>query len=117
MKKFDEGWCCQNCESINNKLKHQIDKKVYRQSHYFSTGLPYAEKQIRGIYYSMIHTTYISTEDMIDNLQSLKCESKLIFYQNFNIFYDEMNYRRQSGYLQFEEDVFSKGAQGINIKY
>ena len=46
---FDKGWYCQNCEYIINKPKYQIDKKICRQDHYFSTRLPYANKKIREI--------------------------------------------------------------------
>ena len=42
---FDKGWYCRNnCESIINKHKHQIDKKVRGQDKYFSTRLPYAKR-------------------------------------------------------------------------
>ena len=44
---FDKGCYCQDCEFIINKQKHQIDNKIRRQAHYFSTRLPYAEKKIR----------------------------------------------------------------------
>ena len=37
---FDKRWYCQNCEYIIDKQKHQIDKKVRRQGHNFSTRLP-----------------------------------------------------------------------------
>ena len=33
--KIDKGTFCQNCEYSINKQKHQIDKKVLRQDHYF----------------------------------------------------------------------------------
>ena len=36
---FDTGFYCTNCEYITNKQKHQIDKKVLRQGHDFSTKL------------------------------------------------------------------------------
>ena len=32
---FDKGYYCKNCEYIMNKQKHQIDKKVLRQDHFF----------------------------------------------------------------------------------
>ena len=54
--KFDKGYYCQNCEYIINKQRHQIDKRVLRQDHYFSTRLPYANKKIREIYYSIVNT-------------------------------------------------------------
>ena len=63
---FDKGYYCQNCEYIINKQKHQIDKKIRRQYHNFSTRLPYANKKIREIWMSMVNATYNSTEDMIN---------------------------------------------------
>ena len=48
---------------------------------------------------------------MIDELQKFKSKTKLKFNQKINDFFDEMNYGRQSGYLQLEEDAFSKDAQ------
>ena len=47
---FDKGYYCKNCEYINNKQKHQIDKNVLRQDRDFSTILNYANEQIREIY-------------------------------------------------------------------
>ena len=74
---FDKGYYCQNCEYNIKKQKHQIDKKkVRRQYHYFSTRLPCAIKKIREVCYSMVDTTYNSTQDMITNLQSLKGKTK-----------------------------------------
>ena len=61
---FDKGYYCRNCEYIINKQKHQIDKKVLRQDHKFSTRLNYANKKIREIWMNMINTNYNSTEDM-----------------------------------------------------
>ena len=46
---FAKRYFCRNCEHIINKQKHQIDKKVRRQDHYFSTRLPCANKKIREI--------------------------------------------------------------------
>ena len=34
---FDRGYYCTNCEYIINKQKHEIDKKVRRHDHDFST--------------------------------------------------------------------------------
>ena len=79
---FDKGYYCQNCEYIINKQKHQIDKKVLRQNRDFSTRLNYANKKIREIFINMVNTTYISTQEMIDKLQSLKGRSKIKFYKN-----------------------------------
>ena len=44
---FDKGYYCTNCEYIINKQKHQIDKKIRRQDHDFSTRQNYAIKIIR----------------------------------------------------------------------
>ena len=54
---------------------------------------------------------------MFNKLQSLKCKTKLKFYQNINNYYDKMNNRRQKGTFQFEEDPSSKGVQGIGKIY
>ena len=61
----------------------------------------------------MAITTYISAEDMICNLQSLKGKTKLKFYENISNYFDEMNIRN----FKFEEDTFSKSAQGIGKIY
>ena len=87
---FDKGYYCTNCEYIINKQKHQIDKKVLRQSHDFSTRLNYANKQIRDIYINMVNTTYNSTKEMINKLQRLKGKTKLKFYKNISNYYKEM---------------------------
>ena len=63
---FDKGYYCRNCEYIINKQKHQIDKKVLRQDHNFSTRRNYANKKIRKIWMNMVNTRYNSTEDMIN---------------------------------------------------
>ena len=46
---FDKGYYCTNREKIINQQKHQIDKKVHGQGHYFSTRLLFADKKIREI--------------------------------------------------------------------
>ena len=74
---FDKGYYCQNCEYIINKQKHQIDKKVRRQSHDFSSRLSYANKKIIEIYIKMVNTNYNSIDDMINKLHQLKGKSKL----------------------------------------
>ena len=80
----DKGYYCTNCEYIINKQKHQIDKKVLRQDHDFSTRLNYANKKIREIYINMVDTNYNSTEDMINKLQELKGK-KIKIYKNIII--------------------------------
>ena len=77
---FDKVYYCKNCEFIINKQKHQIDKKVLRQGHHFSTRLPYANKRIREGWMNMVNTTYNSTEDTIDKLQELKGKTKSKIY-------------------------------------
>ena len=52
---FDKGYYCTVCEYIINKQKHQIDKKVLRQSHDFSSRLYYGNKKIREIYINMVN--------------------------------------------------------------
>ena len=96
---------CRKCENIINKQKHQIDKKVRRQDHNFSTRLPYANKKIKEIYSSIVNTKYNSTEDVIDQLQQLKGKTKLKFYKNISKYYDNMN-------IRMDEDTFAKNAQG-----
>ena len=111
---FDKGFYCQNCEYIINKQKHQIDKKVLRQSHDFSTRLNYANKKIREIYINMVNTNYNSTEDMINKLQSLKGKTKLKFYKNIHNYYSEM---KNKSYQTNNIDPFSRNAQGISKIY
>ena len=108
---FDKGYYCTNCEYIINKQKHQIDKKVLRQDHDFSTRLNYANKKIREIYINMVNTTYNSSEDMINKLQELKGKTKLMFYKNISNYYVEM---KNSNFQTQDQDPFSKNAQGIS---
>ena len=111
--KFDKGYYCKNCEFIINKQKHQIDKNVRRQDRDFSTRLNYANTKIREIYINIVITTYNSTEDMINKLQSLKCKTKLKFYKNISDYYIEMKNKN----FQTQEDPFAKNAQGISKIY
>ena len=87
---FGKGFYCTNCEYIINKQRHQIDKNVLKQDTDFSSRLIYAIKKIREVYINMVNTTYISTEDMINKLQSLKGKTKLKFYKNISNYYIEM---------------------------
>ena len=109
---FDKGYYCQNCEYIINKQKHQIDKKVRRQSHDFSTRLNYANTKIREIYINMVNTKYNSIEDMINKLQQLKGKIKLKFYKNISNYYSEMKNKNFQ-----TQDPFAKNAQGISKVY
>ena len=110
---FDKGYYCTNCEYIINKQKHQIDKKILRQGRDFSTRLNYANTKIREIYINMVNTTYNSTEDMINKLQSLKGKTKLKLYKNTSNYYIEMKNKN----FQTQEDPFSKNAEGISKVY
>ena len=40
-----------------------------------------ADEKIREIKYSMVDTTYISTQDMNKKLQNMKCETKLKIFK------------------------------------
>ena len=110
---FDKGYYCTNCEYIINKQKHQIDKKVLRQDRDFSTRLNYANKKIREIYINMVNTTYNSTEDMINKIQSLKGKTKIKFYKNISNYYTEMKNKN----FQTQQDPFSRNALGISKIY
>ena len=107
---FNIGYYCNNCEHIINKQKHQIDKKVLRQDHDFSTRLPYANKKIRQTWLKMVNTTYKSTEDMINILQELKGKTKLKFYKSISNYYNNMN-------IRMDEDPFAKNALGFSKIY
>ena len=61
----------------------------------------------------MVNTTYNSTEDMINKLQSLKGKTKLKFYKNLGNFYTEMKNKN----FQIKQDPFSRNAQGISKIY
>ena len=111
---FDKGFYCQNCEYIINKQKHQIDKKILRQSHDFSTRLNYANTKIIEIYINMVNNNYNTTEDMINNLQSLKGKIKLKFYKNISNYYIEM---KNKNFQTNNHDLFAKNAQGISKIY
>ena len=65
----------------------------------------------------MAITIYNSTQDIINNLQSLKGKTKLNFYQEISIYDDETNIRRQNGTFEFEEDSSSKNVQDIGKLY
>ena len=68
---FYKGYYCQNCEYFINKQKHQIDRKIHRQDHYFSTILNYANKK-REIWMHKVSTTYNSREDMVKKITKFK---------------------------------------------
>ena len=114
---FNKVFVCQNCQIIVNNQKHQFDKKVFRQNHYFSSTLPYANQKMREIFYSTVHTTFNSSEDMINILQRLKGKTKLMFYQNISQYYDEWIIKKQIGNFQLDEDIFSKNVENFSKIY
>ena len=59
---------------------------------------------------NMVNTTYHSTEDKIDKLQSLKRKTNLKFYKNVNNHYDNM-------IIRMEEDPFGRNSRGISKIY
>ena len=61
----------------------------------------------------MMNIKYITIEDMITKLQSLRGETKLKFNEDFCNFYNELKYRRQSGNFHFQEVAFGKNAQDV----
>ena len=87
--------------------------KFLRQDHYFSTRLPYAKIKIRENWMNMVNTTYNTTEDMINKLQSSKGKTKILFYKNIGSLYDEMKRKN----FRTQEDPFSKDAQAISKIY
>ena len=52
---------------------------VLRHDRDFLARLNYANKKIREICLNMVNTTYNSTEDMINKLQSFKNKTKIKF--------------------------------------
>ena len=65
--------------------------------------MPNANGKVRERYYSMVNTTYSSTQEMNIKLQSSKRETILKLYQNISNYCDEINYSRQYGNFEFEE--------------
>ena len=61
----------------------------------------------------MVNTTYNSTEDMIDKLQQIKCETKLKFFKNLSNYYTEMKNKN----FQTQQDPFAKKAIGFSKIY
>ena len=110
---FDKGYYCTNCEYIINKQRHQIDKKVLRQDHDFSTRINFANKKIREIWMKRFNTTYNSTEGMINKFQQLRGKLKLKVYKNTSNYYTEMKNKN----FQSQQDPFSRNAEGISKIY
>ena len=111
---FDKGYYCTKCEYINNKQRHQIDKKVRRHDRDFSTRLNYAKTKIREIYINLVNTTYNSTEDMINKLQRLEGKTNLKFYKNISNYYKEM---KNLNFQTLQQDPFSNNVEGVSKIY
>ena len=86
--------------------------RIRRLERFYILWLIYKPTDLLLIY-KWSKTTYKSTEDLIKKLQELKGKTKLKFYKNLSNYYDEMNIRN----FKFEEDPFSKNAQGISKLY
>ena len=54
---------------------------------------------------------------MINKFQTLKGKTQIKFYQLISKFYDEKYFRRQSGNLRFEGDLFAKNVPGFSKIY
>ena len=66
----------------------------------------------------MVNTTDNSTQEMIKKVSTkFKRKNKVEFYENISNYYDERNFRSQSGTFQFEQDPFSENFQGIGKIY
>ena len=59
---------------------------------------------------NMVNTTYSSTKDMINNLQSLEGKTKIKNYKYMSNYYDKMK-------IRMGEDPFAGSAQGISKIY
>ena len=64
-------------------------------------------------FFSLVNTKLKTTEEMILKIPSLKRKTKRKLHQNLSVFYDQMNYLRQSNMFHFEENPYSKNAQSI----
>ena len=62
----------------------------------------------------MANTTYNSSEDTINKLQSLKGKTKLKFYKNMSNYHIEM---KNKNFQTNNQDPFAKNAQGISKIY
>ena len=62
---------------------------------------------------NMVKTKYNSTEDMIEKLLQLKGKTKLKFYKNINIYYNEMKNKN----FQTQQDPLSENSQSISKIY
>ena len=99
-------------------LLHKIIKwleKVRNQDNKLSERLPSANKNLVELLFSMMNTKLKSIEGKIFKLQNLKGETTLKLHQVFTNFCDELDFQRQCGDFHFEEDPFTKSAQGITM--
>ena len=53
---------------------------------------------------NLVNTNYNSTEDMIDKLQQLNGKTKLKFYKNISIYYNDVKNKN----FQTQQDPFAK---------
>ena len=65
----------------------------------------------------MFNTKYISTQDVIDKLQSLKRKTKLKFYPTVINYSDRMGCKRRSKSYDIKENPLSKIAESIRKIY
>ena len=65
----------------------------------------------------MVNTNYNTTEDMINNSQSLEGKTKLAVYQNIRNYFNAMTVGRQSNTFQFEEGTVSEKAESFSKIY
>ena len=64
---LDKVWYCQICEHIINNQNIVLIKRIsekLRKDHVFSTRLPDAGKNLRGLYHPMVITTYKPAENL-----------------------------------------------------
>ena len=79
-----------------------------RKDKKFSTRLPFAKNVLENQKISMTITKFYVKEEMINQLQSLKCETHLSFHQNLSGYCDRINYMRRIETFQTEEDPLLK---------
>ena len=88
-------------------------KKVFRQDNtFFQRDCLMQIKRLKIFVFLMVNTNNNTTEDTIKKLQTLR-KTNLNFSQKLSNYFDEIIYRRQSGYFHFQGDLFRRGAQSI----
>ena len=75
--------------------------------------MSFAKIKIKELYFSMVNTKFGTKEVMINKLKQLKSKTQLKFYQIISDYYEEIKYRRQTGFFQPEEKPSAKSAQEI----